>query len=255
VAIFDQVAELLNSGAGAFLAVEYGGTASYSFDHHSRYPKLRTYCRSLDGHGETRRDVYRGKQHNPVRVPGAEDVSADVDFSWACSYLESKGLELAYYGQQSALETGLNLWSKPIKGALVRDRLAEGYSGADAMVQAYDLVKRFRASGGFYAFIVTSAERSHAFAALGRSDPLRYHELVALPAQADRDTLRARLAERLASQGVAEQPAAEVAAQCIAALHPSGAVVDDLSDQNLYRWRWDVLEVVREALERDAAQP
>lgn len=255
VTIFDQIAELLNSGAGAFLAIEYGGTASYTFDPHSRYPKLRSYCRSLDGDGETRRDVYRHKLHNPVRVPGAEDVSADVDFTWACSYLESKGLELGHYGHQSALEKGLDLWSNPIKGALVRGRLAEGYSGADAIVQAYDLVKRFRASGGFYVFIVTSAGRSHTFAALGRSDPLRYDELAALPAQADRDALRARLAERLAAQGVAEQAATEVAAACIAALHPTGAVVDDLSDQNLYRWRWDVLEVVREALERAAASP
>jgi SAM-dependent MidA family methyltransferase len=239
--VLDEVASVLLTGGGAFVTIDYGGTGYHIFDGASRFPHVRTYCRKLDGDADDQRqDEYTDKQHNPFRAPGYEDITSDIDFTWTAGRLEGRGLEVVFYGHQGALEGRRDLWRPPLKTQLERGRVREGYSGVEAVVRAHDLVKRFRSGAGFRMLVSTSPGLEAAFTDLGESDPLRFDELTERI-----DCNRDGLIEELLAAGVGPEHAPEIADQCISSLHPTGSIVDDLGDQNLYRWRRQVLAALR----------
>lgn len=243
--ILDELAILLRDGVGAFITVDYGGSAFHVFDNQSRYPHLRTFSRALDANlDDPNEDEYEDKVHNPFRAPGCEDLTYDLDFTWVASYLENLGLDLAFYGNQGALEAPLDLWKQPYQKQLVHGRQDEGFEPMEALVRAHALLKRFRDGSGFRLFAVSSPGLSDVFSKLGPSDPLRYDELPSVPRDMDADQFHALLMETLGEVSATETDASKKANRCIEVLHPSGSVIEDLDDGGLYRWRVEIIEAL-----------
>jgi len=242
--LLDHVARVLSRGSGAFITIDYGGTGYHLFDQYSRLPHLRTYSRALDGKEEGV-DEYSGQVHNPFRAPGCEDITFDVDFTWAATRLRDRGLDIAFFGSQAALETGVDLWSPPYRQRLETGRHKEGFTGIEAIKQAYLLLSGFRMGAGFRLLIATTPGLDRAFTGLGRSDPLQYGELVSVARDLDAEALREAVGRQLQTEGLDQEEAEILAGKCMEALHPTGSVVDDLGDHLLYGWRWPVIEELR----------
>ena len=243
--VLHGLSRLISGGAGAFLTVDYGGIARHIFDNRCMQPHLRTFSVVLDPVDSNNPDR-PGEEyaHNPFRAPGCEDLTHDVDFTWIAKSLCDRGLELAFYGRQNALEAGLSLWDQPYQNQLVRGRIAEGFDGVDAIQQAHYLLSGFRYGGGFHLLIVSSPGMSGAFSTLGKADPLDQPDTL-IPPDLDRARLRTALATALAADGVDAKRAENYIDRIDSALHHTGSVVDDLCDVGLYRYRELVLDVLR----------
>lgn len=243
--ILDELVALLRDGLGAFITVDYGGTAHHVFDNASSYPHLRTFSRELDADPNgPRRDEYANKVHNPFRAPGCEDLTYDLDFTWATEYLEKSGLRVAFYGNQGALEAPVDLWKQPYQKQLVAGRIKEGFAEMEALMRAHTLLKRFRQGSGFRLFAVTSPGLPELFSELGAPDPVRYSELPSVPTDFDWDRFRVQLVDLLVEDGWVEKDALVTAQQCCRVLHPTGGVIEDLDDAGLYGWRGQVLSAL-----------
>ncbi len=248
VPALDGIRTLLSDGKGAFVTVDYGGISKHIFDNDCRYPHLRTYCQALDGN-TARDDEPADKVHDPFRAPGCEDITTDIDFTWIGQFFEAQGIDAAFYGHQSALETGLDLWKKPHQNQLIEGRRSEGFDGMDALKEAFKLLRRFRFGGGFHVIAVTSSGLASAFSGLGPADPL-FEEPGRFSVDLDTGALREGIVAALREEGFTDSRPDEWADKILEALHPSGSVIDDLGDVGHYRWRELVLSELDELSQR-----
>ena len=241
--VLAAVAEVLKTGAGAFLTVDYGGISRHVFDNLSALPHLRTFNADLDPADTGAPDRHSAeKVHDPFQAPGCEDITHDIDFTWVANTFEGAGLGVAYYGHQSALESGLDLWAKPHQSELIRGRISEGYDGVQAVQQAHYLLSRFRYGGGFHLLIVTSPGLERAFSSLGPSDPIE-QPVDLIPPDLERARFREALAGALRADGVDASRIEQLVERIDSAVHPTGSVVDDLCDVGCYRYRGIVMKV------------
>ena len=236
--VLESVAELLARGAGAFFALDYGGTTRHLLDGESRFPHLRTYGgrQAFDAGGQA------PPEHDPFLAPGAQDITSDVDFGWITRLAADAGLGLAFYGHQGAIEAGIDLWDDHHRRALIRARHAEGLRGMEAGKAAWELVQSLRSGGGFHLWIGCTAGLEPAFGELGSGDPL--DATLEVWPELDRPRFRATAAAALLQTGVEPDQADMLAARADAALHPTGGVVDDLTDVGLYRWRGALVDAL-----------
>jgi SAM-dependent MidA family methyltransferase len=232
--VVDALAKVFKEGAGAFITVDYGGTAQHVFDRASTLPHLRTFS--------LRYDDAAAALHDPFRAPGAEDMTTDLDFSWLVHLAQDAGLALGHYAHQAVIETGMDLWEND-REALIQGRIDEGYNKYKAAQEAYYLVEELRGKGGFRFVALTTPDAAKALAVLGESDPVHIGELPFVPAEIDRKAFARAISDGLEAHG--EQRWASEVPEAAAAIRAGGSVVDDLADRGFYRVRRSVLAALR----------
>jgi SAM-dependent MidA family methyltransferase len=246
--VLASVGTLLSSGAGAFLTLDYGGTTRHVFDAHAIAPHLRTFSCLLDGNRDdpSRRD-YVEPGHDPLRAPGCEDQTYDLDFSYATALLERAGLRLAFYGHQAALEGAHDLSEGWYRDELEAGRRLEGYREGYTERPTEDLIANFRYSPSYRLFVAATPGLEGAFTSLGDPDPVHLDDLRLNVAALERPDLHRRLVGELARSEALVELLERLASDCLEALHPTGSPVDDLDYADLYAWRHAVLRALEGA--------
>lgn len=179
--LLDRIAELLTApgSAGAALLVDYGGTSRHVLDPAAVAPHLRVY-------GPDHRLAHTEAVYE---APGRDDVTHDVDFTALARLARARGLDVAFYGPQQALE------QPPI-------HLDEG-EAAEALRHVHgddapERVRRFRASAGFQAIVLTPHDGPALDPGLGPGEPVDGDGLATLRP----DPSRRDLAEALLRAGL-----------------------------------------------------
>ncbi|MDX9719290.1 MAG: SAM-dependent methyltransferase [Myxococcota bacterium] len=210
---------------GAALLVDYGGTSRHVLDPRSAASHLRIY--GADGALAHSSEV--------LHAPGEYDITWDVDFTELARCAMRQGLEVPFFGHQSALEQApIELWSKRAQALLIAGRRAEGAQGMDALLQSHELVMRFREAAGFRAMVLASPGFPFPHEYFGPSDAFAGRGLATLSLDAQRETLRLALRQRGLPETLAD------------VLKTCGDPVADLSDHRCYALRRGVLDLLEE---------
>ncbi len=208
---------------GAALLIDYGGSSRHVLDPRAMNKHLRVYGPDGDlAHSDA-----------VLHQPGHYDITWDVDFSDLAALARAHGLAVPFYGHQQVLERDpIVLWSKAAQRLLLAGRHAEGLEGMQALIEAHELVMRFREAGGFRLMALSAPDFPFPAEIFGPSDAFDGLGLATVAAAATPELLGAALQ----AAGLPEDLAAH--------LKPCGDPVADLSDRRSYHLRAQVLAVL-----------
>ncbi len=232
--------EILNAegSLGAALLLDYGGTTRHILDPRVPTPHLRVY-------GPARERAHGTQVYEQA---GGQDITCDVDFSEVARLAWGAGMDVRFFGPQSALAlAGGSSWGEGA-GAyqeealdLMAEELARqvGFASEVARRLAPVLVKRFQRAPGYWLMVLGPGCVPFPLETLGPQLPLDRRALRGLILSVSPSDLR----RTLGGEGLPEE-IAEV-------LKPCGDIAADLSDHGLLHYHARVVE----ALERNGLLP
>ncbi len=207
------LAALCRGGAVAVL-LDYGGTSRHVLDSRSGAPHVRVYGPDGDlTHSDRAYDA-----------PGRDDVTVDIDFTAIAHLARAEGLEVGFYGHQSALERG----SVDLDSVEVRRALGARHPGADLD----HLVERFRRRSPGFQMIALGPPGLPPL--LGDSEPIDGEGLATLAAGVTPRDLAPALVGAGLNPGIA------------VALKPAGDLDADLADRGYAHQAGAVRRVLRQ---------
>ncbi|MFX0091565.1 MAG: SAM-dependent methyltransferase [Candidatus Hodarchaeota archaeon] len=212
---------------GAIFIVDYGGTSRHILDPRSIGPHMRVYGLEKE----------RAHHNTPYIKPSWYDITWDADFTYLGRLAKTNGLNVVFYGHQSALEKLQgDLCSMESIDYLINRLVEEGIKDKfrlKASFEAYRRVRSFRGAPGFRLMVICSPNLALSFNYLGESEPYDKEGLWTIC----KDFNPSRLENAIKQSNIPKE-----ALYC---LKPCGDPIADLSDNHLYEYRKDILRLLK----------